>query len=211
MGPFDQQIAWNTSSMVGSRRFIERVWKLGEKVEALSTEDSRGRGPVRAERVPQPAEKTAVLRALHKSIKKVSDDIEGLRFNTAISTLMITMNELEKAPTISREEYEIVLKLLAPFAPHVTEELWSNLGNKGSIHASPWPLFNAHLATDSELTIMVQINGKVRGSFTAAAETGDNDLKNMAQNIDGIDKWLSGKNIVKVIVVKGRLVNIVVS
>ncbi len=194
MGPFDQQIAWSTSSMVGSRRFIERVWKLSEKVAVSeNTQDS------------------SVLRTLHKAIKKVTDDIQGLRFNTAISTLMIAVNELEKAPQISREQFETLLKLLAPFAPHVVDELWTSLGNKGSIHISAWPIYNAELTIDSTTIIMVQVNGKVRGSLEISPEMPENDLKTRVLELPEIKKWTDGKEVKKVIVIKGKMVSIVTS
>ena len=192
MGPFDQQIAWSTSSIVGSRRFIERVWKLSSKVDTGPTDPS-------------------VARILHKTIKKVSDDIVALRFNTAISTLMIAVNELEKAAQISRDNYETLLQLIAPFAPHVADELWSSLGNKKSIHISPWPKYDPKLAIDDEVTIIIQVNGKVRGSFKASVSVGREELENMARNEPEVQKWLANTTVKKVIVVPNRLVNIVVN
>ena len=195
MGPFDQQIAWSTSSMVGMRRFIERVWKLRDKVDARSANIETN---------------SAGIRAIHKTIKKVSDDIQALRFNTAISSLMIALNEIEKCETLGRIQYESILKLLAPFMPHAAEELWFSLKNKKSIHVAEWPTYDPALATDSELTIMVQINGKVRGSFTASADSSPAELENMARALPEAIKWMEGKKVSKVIIVPKRLVNIVV-
>jgi len=222
MGPFDQQISWNTSSMVGSRRFIERVWKLSEKV-SVSPDVRISSRPARLASLTLRSDNSRsfenstlgdtknniVLRVLHKAIKKVSDDIEALRFNTAISTLMITVNELEKAMTIAREDFEILLKLLAPFAPHVTEELWSNLGNKKSVHISPWPVFDPRLALDSTVTVGVQVNGKVRATLNISLEISENELKAQVQALPEIQKWLIGKEIRKIIVIKGKIVSIV--
>jgi leucyl-tRNA synthetase len=268
MGPFDQQIAWSTSSMVGSRRFIEKVWRLNEGVEATTpshvrslserveiaeTEGVRLFRPARgnmqfhaassAERAEGVVAKThnTLDRILHKTIKKVSEDIKKLSFNTAISTLMITVNEIEKmqdatnktqvkednkegarqdegekgenkihSEMITREQYEILLKLLAPFAPHVTEELWYSLGNKKSIHISPWPLCDEKLIVDDEVTIIVQVNGKVRGSFVTQKDAQDSQLETTAKDLPEVKKWIEGKEIKKVIVVKGKLVSIVV-
>ncbi|MEK7641588.1 MAG: class I tRNA ligase family protein [Patescibacteria group bacterium] len=193
MGPFDQPIAWNTDNIAGVRRFIERVWKLREKVVTSETKPG-----------------TTEAKIIHKTIKKVSDDIEAMRFNTAISSLMIALNELEKNESIRQGSYEMLLQLLAPFAPHVTEELWSSLGNKDSIHASPWPVYDPTLAVESEATIMVQVNGKIRGSFVAAVDTAREELERLAQEYPEAKKWLEGKSVTKVIVVPNKLVNIVV-
>ncbi|MFA6432420.1 MAG: class I tRNA ligase family protein [Candidatus Paceibacterota bacterium] len=187
MGPFDQQIAWSTASMVGSRRFIERVWKFADR----TTGD------------------TAVPTIIHRTIKKVTDDIQGLKFNTAISTLMICLNELEKSESVSRTALESYLKLLAPFAPHVAEELWSSMGNKKSIHTSEWPKCDPDMLIESEVKIMLQVNGKVRGSFMAPTGTGKEDLEKMARDLPEAKKWLEAKEIRRTIVVPDKLVNIV--
>ena len=189
MGPFDQQISWSSDSIVGTRRFIEKVWRLREKVQS-DTPDNNG--------------------AIHKAIKKVTEDIQNLRFNTAISTLMITANELEKLKSVSMDSYSKLLQLLAPFAPHVADELWASLGNKKSIHVSEWPVFDPALAAVSEVTIIVQVNGKMRGTFTAAAGAGKDELLSAAKGLPEIKKWLDGKPVKKEIVVPGRLVNLVV-
>ena len=191
MGPFDQQIAWSTSSMVGSRRFIERVWKLRERV---GSEDG-----------------SSLSRILHKTIKKVTEDIDNLRFNTAVSTLMIAVNDMEKSAVLSRENFEVVIRLLAPFAPHVADELWESLGNKGSVHISAWPTYDPMLIKESMSTIMVQVSGKVRGSFVAAVGTAKVELETMAKALPEAAKWLNGKVIKKIIVVPERLVNIVIN
>lgn len=197
MGPFDQPIAWDTNNIAGVRRFIERVWKLRERV-IQKTDEKVG-------------DFVLVNKIIHKSIKKVSDDIEAMRFNTAISSLMIALNELEKVEAIDDEQYGTFLQLLAPFAPHVTDELWSMLGNKSSIHTVSWPVYDPVLATDSEVTIMVQINGKIRSSFTSPIDTVKEELERLAKATPEAEKWLSGKEIKKVIVVPNKLVNIVVA
>ena len=179
--------------MVGARRFIERVWKLREKIHT-----------------GQDASTTTHERIIHKTIHKVQDDIEHLQFNTAISSLMILVNELEMSPTIARSEFEIILKLLAPFAPHVTEELWTGIGNSTSIHTSAWPVYDPHKAIDTEITIVVQVNGKVRGSFKTGVDTASDILEKTALDMPEIASWTSGKKILKIIVVPKRLINIVV-
>ncbi len=195
MGPFEQQIAWNTSSMVGSRRFIEKVWKLREKIDV--TEVS-----IEAD--------LYITKNIHKAIKKVTDDIQVLRFNTAISSLMIAVNEIDKQKSLTRPQYEVILQLLAPFVPHVAEELWMSLGNKKSVHISVWPEYDAKYLVDADMTIIVQVNGKVRGSFIATIDSSNADLEQRAKNLPDTNKWIEGKKIIKVVVVPKRLVNIVV-
>jgi leucyl-tRNA synthetase len=198
MGPFDQQIAWSTDSMVGARRFIEKVWKLLSKV-------------IDASESVFSVSSNSLTKTLHKTIKKVTEDIQGLKFNTAISSLMIAVNEMEKTESISRTQFELLLKILAPFAPHITEELWSELGNKKSIHISEWPIYDPKLIQDDDVRIIVQINGKMRGSFNASKDTSQQSLENTAKALPEIQKWLDGKTIKKVVVVPNRLVSIVVS
>ncbi len=188
MGPFDQPIAWDTQNIAGSRRFLERVWKLRAKV-AVGT--------------------SAGDRAVHKAIKKVTDDIEAMRFNTAISTLMIAVNELEGQESVSMRQYESVLQLLAPFAPHIAEELWASCGHKASVHASPWPAYDAGLAEDSQTTVVVQVNGKMRASFQAGKDASKNELESAAMALPEVQKWLAGGSVVKTVVVPGKLVNFV--
>ncbi len=214
MGPFDQPIAWNADNISGARRFIERVWKLIERVMFTELDSTEYRVPSTESRAVDDMLGTRnpelITRTLHKTIKKVSEDIEAMRFNTAVSSLMIALNELEKQESIAHSDYEIFLRLLAPFAPHVTEELWSSLGNKKSIHVSEWPTYNPALVIDAETTIIVQVNGKVRASFVADAEASDADLETTAKDLPEVKKWLEGKGIKKVIVVPKKLVNIVV-
>ena len=220
MGPFDQSIAWSTSSIVGVRRFIEKVWRLREKVqvegyvsgesEVINTWSNKG------EQVANNFDKL-----LHKAIKKVTTDINSLSFNTAISTLMITVNELEAFSSsgntqidnesVTRPQFETLLQLVAPFAPHVAEELWYSLGNKKSIHISEWPIHDEKLVVDSELNIIVQVNGKVRSSFKAQIDSPDAQLEATAKDIPDVKKWLEGKSIKKIIIIKNKLVSIVVA
>ena len=190
MGPFDQAIAWDTNSIAGSRRFIERVWKLNEKIGIQASKE--------------------IEVSVHKTIKKVSEDIEEMRFNTAISSIMILLNDFEKEGSILKEHYNILIQLLAPFAPHVTEELWVMMKNKGSVHASEWPKFDPSKLIESNVTITIQVNGKVRGTMKAKIDTPDEEIEKMALNMDEIKKWIVGNVPKKVIVIKNRLINIVV-
>ena len=191
MGPFDQAISWSTNSMVGSRRFIERIWKLSAKIS-------------------QVAEAAGLESIIHKAIKKVTEDIEGMKFNTAVSTLMITVNEFEKHDHISREHYATLIKLVAPFAPHVAEELWHNIGGTTSIHLEPWPQHDASKMIDQMQTIVIQVNGKPRATIQAPHDISESELSEMAKSDPEVIKWIQNKEIVKTVFVKGRLMNIVV-
>ncbi len=193
IGPFAQSVAWSTESIIGSRRFIERIWKLAEKV----SKDKKYTN-------------TALETILHKTIKKVGEDIETMGFNTAVSSMMILVSAMEKQEQIGKGQFETFLKILAPFAPHITEELWLNLGNKKSIHISEWPQFDADKLVDDELVIAVQVNGKVRAEFTISRTISKEEVEKQALAHSDIEKWITGKEIVKVIYVPGKLVNIVI-
>ncbi len=177
MGPFDQAIAWNTDGMLGARRFIERLWKSQENISA---------GEVSADSLVRSAPTTRssadtslapISALLHKTIKKVTEDIADMRFNTAISSLMILQNAFDKEVFVSCEDFEDFLKLVAPFAPHVSEEIWHALGNKKSVHISEWPRWDEKLIKDEKVKMAVQINGKVRGIIEIAADAEEERLK----------------------------------
>lgn len=189
MGPFEQAIPWSTNNMTGSRRFLERVYGLSEKVGDSINEDTE--------------------RLVHKTIQKVTDDIEAMKFNTAISSLMILLNEFEKNGA-SRDAYGVLLQLLAPFAPHVTEELWEGLGNTESIHSSKWPEYDETKIVDEKVTIVVQINGKVRDSFEAQAGLSKDEILEMAIKQPKVKEYVEGKNMAKTIHIPDKLLNIVV-
>lgn len=192
LGPFDSHLPWSTDGIIGSRRFIEKVWRLQFKVSA--------KGKTSPE-----AEKT-----LHKTIKKVTEDIAGFNFNTAVSAMMICVNEMEKSETISEKDFMMFLQILAPFASHVTEELWRGLGNKKSIHLSGWPKFDPKKLVSDTVKIVVQINGKIRTELVISKKMGNEDVKALALEDAAIIPWLEGKEVKRVIYVPGRLVNIVV-
>jgi leucyl-tRNA synthetase len=140
----------------------------------------------------------------------VGDDIEAMRFNTAIAKMMELVNEMSKEEKISPITYRTLIQLLSPFAPHMCEELWSMLGNKESISTAPWPQFDLELTKESTLTIAIQINGKVRDEITIEAETSEDEVKKLALASEKVQKWLEGKEPKKIIYVKGKLVSIVV-
>lgn len=191
MGPFDQMVAWSTDSMVGPRRFLERVWSLGLRDFTKNTNKE-------------------VERILHQTIQKVQSDVEKMSFNTAVSSMMILISEMEKVENLSASSYKKFLQLLAPFAPHISEEIWENLGEKKSIHLSKWPEFDPKLIVDSEFKIIVQVNGKVRADMVVSTDVSEADIESMALANPNVQKFMDGKKARKIIHVKGRLVNIVV-
>lgn len=193
MGPFDQAIAWNADSLAGAYRFIERVWALQEK--ALKKDTA--------------ASKIEVEILLNQTIKKVSEDIEGMKFNTAISSLMILTNALLAETSIPVNVYEVFLKLLAPFAPHVTEELWQAHGNTGSIHREPWPSYDPSKLESDTVRLVVQINSKVRGHVDISRTCTEDEIMATVKADPAISKWLGEGKPKKVVFVPGRLINIV--
>ncbi len=208
MGPYGitTNYPWDPNGVIGVRRFLERVWKLQYKT--ASSEDKIS-GP----RVGSPD--TKILSSdsaslLHKVIKKMTEDIEEYKFNTSITQMMILLNEWDKKEKILESEYKILLQLLAPFAPHITEELWMSLGEKKSIHLASWPKWDKKKVIDDTVTIAISVNGKVRSEITIEIEASEDEVKEMAQKDPKIKPWIEGKTIKKVIYVKGRLVNIVV-
>lgn len=200
MGPLTMSKPWATQGIVGIHRFLEKVWAASEK----NMDDTDIFGKLDDEKLIS-ARKTFV-----QTIKKVTNDTASLNFNTAISQMMILMNEISKLDSIPRGMWSDFVKALSPYAPHLGEELWQKLGNKTSIAYEPWPTVNDEFAFDDEKTIVVMVNGKLRGKFKAKAGTSDEILKENALNDDGVKKFTDGKEIVKCIVVKDKLVNFVV-
>ncbi|HEY4517579.1 MAG TPA: class I tRNA ligase family protein [Candidatus Paceibacterota bacterium] len=190
MGPFDQPVIWSTENMTGSRRFLERVSRLGDKLAEVRAPDS-------------------LETLLHQTIQKVSDDIENMKFNTAISQLMILQNECETLQSIPQPLYLTLLRLLAPFAPHLSEEIWESLGQPGSIHESPWPKADERKLISETALFIIQVNGKVRGQIEAPRDTGKEELQKLALSMPAVAKWVEGKNIAQIVHIPGRLLNIV--
>ena len=190
MGPFEQEIAWSTDNMVGSRRFLERVWKLQTKIsESIN-----------------PNKDFEIL--IHKTIKKITDDIINFNFNTAISAFMILLNTAEKVE-LSKLNYELFLKLLAPFAPHLTEEIWSNLGYKKSIHLEAWPEYDPNKLLLENKTVVIQINGKPRATLEVKNDAEQNEVETLAKAIPEVSKWIIDKKIIKVIFIKNKVLSII--
>jgi len=192
LGPLEVSKPWATAGLVGVSRFLERVWSMGEKPL------------VDAELAPEQ------LKLLHKTIKKVTGDTSTLNFNTAISQMMIFANEAGKLEKMPRALMDPFVRLLAPYAPHLGEELWQRLGMKESVSRALWPKYDESLCVDEEKEIVVQVNGKIRERFMAKVDSPEAELEATARALPKVREWTEGKEIAKVIVVKGRLVNIVV-
>ncbi len=190
MGPFDQTIAWDDKSIIGSRRFLEKVWRLNDKIGSAAIDSD-------------------IERLLHRTIKKVSDDVAGFSFNTAISALMILVNALDKAEVVNKKTYQTLLLLLAPFAPHLTEELWSKAGQQGSIHRQKWPQFDPAKLIKEETKLIIQVDNKVRDIIMIANDSTEAEIKSMALGQPAVKKWLGANPPQKVIYVKGKLINII--
>ncbi len=194
MGPFDQTIAWNENNLQGCFRFLARVWRLfNENVRSEKTPDN-------------------LLRKLHQTIKKVSQDFEDLKFNTMVAALMEFINEWQQS-YLSKQDAALFAETLAPSAPHFSEEVWCEiLGNKFSVHQEKWPEYDRNLITEETTTIIIQVSGKVRGEVKVqnAKSKVQNEVESLAKKDARVAKYLEGKEIKKVIFVPGRLINFVV-
>lgn len=194
IGPYNEigSYPWSPDSIVGVRRFLEKVWSLQSKLATSNSQSS-----------------TETL--MHQTIKKVEESLSSLKMNTAVSALMICVNSLEKQENVSQEDYKTLLKLLAPLAPHIAEELWHSLGEEGSIHLEPWPEFDESKLASEIKTITVQVDGRVRATLEVGLDESENLVKERAMNLDSVAKWLVGKEIQKTIFVRGRVVNFLTS
>ncbi len=203
MGPLEQVKPWNTSSVGGVYRFLNRIWNL------LITED----GKLSAKIVNQDPLSEKLLpftKALHRTVQKVTNDLENMRFNTAISALMILLNEAYEQESIAKNNVEVFTLLLAPLAPHLAEELWERLEHTETLAYQPWPTYDPALTKLDEIEIAIQVNGKLRHTVQVSSEIDNDSLLQLAKNADKIQAHLAGKTIIKEIVVPKRLVNFVV-
>jgi leucyl-tRNA synthetase len=193
MGPLEVSKPWATAGLVGVSRFLEKVWALSERALA-ETEPGRDS-----------------LKSLNRTVKKVSGDTSSLNFNTAISAMMIYVNELGKLESLPRSLWEPLVLMLAPYAPHLAEELWEKAGHAKSLVRASWPTYDEALCADDTKEIVVQVNGKIRERFTATAGCAQDDLQKTALSLPKVKEWTDGKKVAKVVVVKDKLVNIVVT
>lgn len=200
MGPLDASIDWNDNGPASTKKFLDRVWRLFVNDLDLKA-------------IPQAkivAQNDGELDKVYaQTVKKVTKDFEALHFNTAISQLMVFLNAAQKAKTIPKEYAEGFVKLLAPVAPHMMEEIWSIFGHKESITYASWPEYDPAKLVESTAAIMVQVNGKLRGKFQAAKDAAKDDLQKQALAIPHVEKFLKGKTVKKVIVIPNKIVNIV--
>ena len=192
MGPLQVSKPWSTAGLVGVSRFLERAWATSEK-------------PISDE-----APSAELLKLLHKTVKKVTMDTDTLNFNTAISQMMIYLNDVSKLDQVPRSLWEPFVLMVAPYAPHLGEEMWERLGHKGSLARAAWPLYDEALTLDEQKEVVVQVNGKIRERLMVAAGTDEASLKAAALALPKVIEWVGGKEVAKVIVVKDKLVNIVV-
>lgn len=200
MGPLTMSKPWSTQGITGIHRFLEKVWNLSEKTMTDLDLNSK-------------IEDKSLLSArktFAQTIKKVTDDTASLNFNTAISQMMIFINEISKLPEIPKAMWQDFVKILSPYAPHLCEELWQKLGNSGTIAYEQWPTANENFIKDDTKTIVVMVNGKKRDTFEAAPGTADDVLKQTALSRDGVKKFTDGHEIVKCIIVPDKLVNLVI-
>lgn len=196
LGPLEQSKPWDTNGIDGVNRFLKKLWGLFYKGEEMVIKDIESTSDE--------------LKSLHKLIKKVTYDIENFSYNTSISAFMICVNELTSLKCQSKSIMEQVLIVLAPFAPHITEELWHVLGNETTICDAKWPIFNEEYLKESKVTYAVSFNGKARFNIEVAIDTPREEVEKLALEHEGASKWIEGKSIRKIIVVPNKIVNIVV-
>ncbi|MCM3141574.1 leucine--tRNA ligase [Brevibacillus sp. MER 51] len=199
MGPLDASIAWSTKGLDGARRFLDRVYRLfvGDNGELN-------------EKIVETSNVAGMERVYHQTVKKVTEDYEGLRFNTGISQLMVFVNEAYKAEVLPKKFMEDFVKMLSPIAPHLGEELWEKLGHSESLAYAAWPTYDEAKLVEDEVEIVLQINGKNKEKLLIASDSTKEQMEEMAKNNEMIKELIEGKTIVKVIAVPGKLVNIVV-
>ncbi len=191
LGPFDKDKPWSTTGIAGVRRFLDRVWRLGASDFATEIPDS-------------------LDRMLHKTIKKVGDDYEALSFNTAISAMMILVNEMYSVKAPSKAALKTLTQLLAPLAPHLAEEMWQQLGGEDFVSLAPWPSYDPARITDDVISMGVQINGKTRATIELSPTASESDALSLAQAQNSVKNALDGKTVVKVIYKPSKILNIIV-
>jgi len=225
MGPFEQGGPWNPNGLVGTRRFLDKFYDLAVRVSAAQAlaplseaKDLDSRLPPRLGEAGRGNDAVSLDRVMAKLINKVSTDLPEMKFNTCVSAFMEAMNSLlvfegnfpiGQNVVAWKQAISQMLLVMAPFAPHLTEELWENLGNTGSIHIQPWPTVDGSLLVDELITIAVQVNGKVRDSFVVSPDVTEKELLQMANDSEKVAKYVAGKEIKKQIYIKGKILSIV--
>lgn len=194
LGPHGATVSWNDQAILGVVRFLERVWKINNQKSTINDEENKGSREFQG--------------LLHKSINKITEDIEGFQFNTAISQLMILFSAMEKEPNVSLETKKVFWKLLAPFAPFLTEELWHQSGEKESVHLTDWPVPDSEWLRSETINLVIQFNGKVRGILPVKSGISESEARVMAEKDGRFKKYLT-QPVRKIIFVKNRLINFV--
>jgi leucyl-tRNA synthetase len=202
MGPLEAQKPWNTRDIVGMSRFLNAAWR-----NIIGEDDP----PPHQSRVSDASVPEAIDRQMHRTIKKVGEDIEAMRFNTAIAELIKLNNEMGRLPSIPRELAENFALMLAPLAPHIAEEIWHRLGHERSLSRRPWPTYDPAKLVESTMELPVQVNGKLRDKITVSSDADEQTILQTAAGAAGIQQWINGKSIKKQIYVPKKLVNLVVA
>jgi leucyl-tRNA synthetase len=201
LAPYDQTTPWSPEAVAGTYRFLTRVWNLTQQVIASAAKQSS---------LDRPSDET-LLRAQHKTVKRVTDSLEYQRFNTAIAALMEFLNALNKdTGQVNRENLETLLILLSPLAPHIAAELYEQLGNEAPIENAGWPTVDEKYLTDDQITIAVQVNGKLRSEITVGADETRENIEKLALKQENVAKFVGNQKPARVIYVPGKIVNIVI-
>ena len=194
MGPLGADKPWNDDAVVGSKKFLDRVYRIFVEENKIKDEDNKN-----------------LEKIYHQTVKKVTNDYETLNINTAISQMMIFVNAIQKENVIPKTYAEGFIKLLNPLCPHITEEIWSTvLKHDGTIAYEKWPVYDEEKIKEDVITIGVQVNGKLRGTIDVNKDSSKEEIENIAKNQENVKKTIEGKEIIKVIVVPGKIVNIVI-
>jgi leucyl-tRNA synthetase len=200
LGPFDSQLPWSTDGIIGTRRFIDRTWRFAQIVKSANVKNKNIKTDI------------YLISKIHKTTKKVTEDIDGFAFNTSISSLMILLNDFEeviqKGGEIAQKDFLDFIKLLSPFAPHISDEIWLNFGNKKSINVINWPVYDVKKILEDKVKIGIQVNGKLRGAIEVAPEAIERDVIEEAKKI--VKNYLEGQNINKTIYIKGKIISFVI-
>jgi leucyl-tRNA synthetase len=210
VGPFEQHAEWDPQGLIGVARFLEKIVAIKEKIGEAPSSASAVAKAMADKKASAGKENPELLKSLHKTIKKVDEDVEAMKFNTAVSSLMILVNEIGKAEKVSADIFKNLIIMLAPFAPHLAEEIWEELGNTMSVFKESWPEYDAALAKDENIEVVIQINGKVRDTITVSADANEEEIKSAALQSEKIKSLIGGQEIKKVIVARGKLINIVI-
>ena len=194
MGPLEADKPWNNDAVVGSKKFLDRIWRLYVEENIITDEENKN-----------------LEKIYHQTIKKVTEDYESLNFNTAISQMMIFINAVYKENTLPLEYAKGFIKILNPLCPHITEEIWHEvLKEKNTLAYEPWPTYDIEKTKDDTYEMVVQVNGKLRGKIEVSTDTTKEEMEELAKTIDNVKMYIEGKEIVKVIVIPKKLVNIVI-